>query len=355
MTGFDYGNARLRAMKSRLLPRGRLEALAEMGSIPALIAALTETPYRSTVDAALARASGPAVISRMILLDARETYSRLSRFYQETAWRLLRLVLRRSDVHNVKCILRGLSRSAAPETIAEVWSPPAELDEPLLLEMVRAGEPRAAIDRMAALRLAIARPLLELRQEHPGSDHFDMEVALSRWYYQRAWHDLGREKRPPALLGEYLARQADLDNLLVMLRFAHDPAERSALGSRRVNHDLAGLLVENGQLSLRLLQRVGEQNSVADAVELLAQTPFGEGLAVGLGSYRHSRRLSDIEIELQRAHLRWKAALIRKDPLGVGVPLGFLALKMNELANLGWITRGVQSGLSPGEIKAGLL
>ena len=40
MSDFDYGNARLRVMKSRLLSRQELEALAEAGSLNGLIAAL---------------------------------------------------------------------------------------------------------------------------------------------------------------------------------------------------------------------------------------------------------------------------------------------------------------------------
>jgi len=47
--------------------------------------------------------------------------------------------------------------------------------------------------------------------------------------------------------------------------------------------------------------------------------------------------------------------LIRKDPLGIGVPLGFIALKINEIANLRWVARGVQVGLSPLEIKSEIL
>jgi vacuolar-type H+-ATPase subunit C/Vma6 len=36
----------------------------------------------------------------------------------------------------------------------------------------------------------------------------------------------------------------------------------------------------------------------------------------------------------------------------VGVPLGYLALKSNEIANLHWIARGVGAELPAAEIKA---
>ena len=54
MSGFDYGNARLRALKSKLLSQRDLDALAESGSLQGLIAAMTKTAYRKPIEAALA-------------------------------------------------------------------------------------------------------------------------------------------------------------------------------------------------------------------------------------------------------------------------------------------------------------
>jgi vacuolar-type H+-ATPase subunit C/Vma6 len=68
MSGYDYGNARLRAMKSRLLSGRDLEALAEIGSLDGLIAALAKTVYRETVEIALVRASGLACVNEALRL-----------------------------------------------------------------------------------------------------------------------------------------------------------------------------------------------------------------------------------------------------------------------------------------------
>ncbi|MEW5940071.1 MAG: V-type ATPase subunit, partial [Chloroflexota bacterium] len=57
MADYDYGNARLRVMKSRLLPRRELDTLADAGGLQGLIAALTKTVYQKSVEAALTRAT----------------------------------------------------------------------------------------------------------------------------------------------------------------------------------------------------------------------------------------------------------------------------------------------------------
>ncbi len=50
---------------------------------------------------------------------------------------------------------------------------------------------------------------------------------------------------------------------------------------------------------------------------------------------------------LLRYKLRWLSALIIKDPLGIGVVLGYLAEKDNEISNLRRAARGVQMKQAP--------
>ena len=66
---FDYGNARLHAMKSRLLSRDELERLAEAGSLQGLIAALTNTPYRKAVEIAITYTTGMGCIHEALRVD----------------------------------------------------------------------------------------------------------------------------------------------------------------------------------------------------------------------------------------------------------------------------------------------
>jgi vacuolar-type H+-ATPase subunit C/Vma6 len=50
--------------------------------------------------------------------------------------------------------------------------------------------------------------------------------------------------------------------------------------------------------------------------------------------------------------LNWMSQWITKDPLGIGVFLGYLALKVNEVANLHWIARGISLGFGPAVLRA---
>jgi vacuolar-type H+-ATPase subunit C/Vma6 len=64
--------------------------------------------------------------------------------------------------------------------------------------------------------------------------------------------------------------------------------------------------------------------------------------------------LSDVERHFKHHRLQWMAAQIKKDPLGTGVPLGYVALKVNEVGNIRWITQGINLRLKPDAIRAEL-
>ena len=88
MADFDYGNARLRAMKSRLIPRRALEGLTEIGHAEGLITALTDTAYREAVEAALVRLAGMECLAEALRNDLVATVGKARRFFRDRAGEL---------------------------------------------------------------------------------------------------------------------------------------------------------------------------------------------------------------------------------------------------------------------------
>jgi vacuolar-type H+-ATPase subunit C/Vma6 len=220
--------------------------------------------------------------------------------------------------------------------------------------LARAPEPRVAIDLLASLGLSIAQPLLKLRAEQPGAEIPELELALDRWHFEEAYAHLKSSPRSTQVLHSALDLEADLCNLLTVLRFAHAPAERQILHERLGTPNLGHLFLGPGRLQLKALVQAGEQDSVDAAVKTLAGTPCEAALTSGLDTYMETGRLSDLERQLRRIRLGWMAGLAAKDPLGIGVPLAYFALKSNEVANLRWIAHGIHLGFKAHDIKAEL-
>jgi vacuolar-type H+-ATPase subunit C/Vma6 len=94
-----------------------------------------------------------------------------------------------------------------------------------------------------------------------------------------------------------------------------------------------------------VLTEACQQDNVTAAIEALADTALVPALQAGLKHYEDSQRLSDIEKQLNHYHLKWMAVQMVKDPLGIGVVLGYIAVKTNEVGNIRWIAHGIDLGL----------
>src|SRR5690606_27119129 len=91
----------------------------------------------------------------------------------------------------------------------------------VLAELAQAPDPRAAVDLMASLRIPLARPLVRARAGHPSAEIPELELALDRWYFEGAFAELGAGLPGAACLKDALALEADLTNLLTVLRLAY--------------------------------------------------------------------------------------------------------------------------------------
>ncbi len=345
MAEFDYGNARLRAMKSRLLSRHELEVLAEAGSLQGLISALAKTSYRKSVEAALTHVSGMDCIHTALRNDLIATLGKVHGFFYEHAEELVAMVLRAYDVHNLIAILRGLDKNASQNEILSTLLPVGDINLSLLVELMRASNPRDAIDLSASMNLLIAQPLLRLRIEHPGAETDEMEVALNKWYFAESQQILS-EKDSGELLSFAFKQDADIANLVTVLRFVFAPTEKTALRERFGTEDITYLFVGPGFLTFELLARLSQQRTLPSLLKFLGETPYGPALADGQAEFERSGRLSEFEASLNRFRLNWMRQQIARDPLGIGVFLGYQALKTNEIKNIRWIAQGIQNRLN---------
>lgn len=354
MSDFDYGNARLHAMKARLLSRHALETLAETSSLPGLIAALAQTSYRKPVEAALARAEGIQCINEALYMDLTSTLGNVGTFFQDGAADLVAIVLRAYDIHNLKTILRALSQHAPAGDILPMLLPVGDLTSTTLTDLARAPGPREMIGLLASASSPFAKPLLEIRAVRPGAQILEMELALDQWYFRQAMDTLKNASQVDETLLAALKFDADIANLMTVLRFAHAPAERKLLGSRSSFLEENSLFLGPGRLPFTLLSRAASRDTPRAAIEILAGTPYDDALRGGLKAYEQSYQLSSFEKSLKRLRLDWARRLIEKDPLGIGVLIGYLALKINEIGNLRWIANGIQFGLKTSAIRVEL-
>ena len=354
MSDYDYGNARLRAMKSRLLNQREYEQLIETDSLENLITTLSRTAYRRSIEIALARGTGIDCIKDALHTDLISTIDKIRRFYPPKEDELVAIVLHEYDLHNIKSILRGLSKHVTSGEILSTLLPVGELQFGLMIELARASGPRGVIDLMVSMGLKFAQPLVQLRSVRPGAELFEMELALTRWHQREAREQLKNVTESSEPLTSMLNLEADLTNLLTVLRFIHIPAEYKYLRQQIGSEDLTYLFIGPGYLSIALLLKVASQENLTSGLQILSDTRYSSIIQRGMERYARSGRLSEIEKSLRSYDLEWRARLIAADPLGIGVLVGYLALKTNEINNIRQIANQISVGMKADTIRSEL-
>lgn len=354
MPDFEYANARLRAMRANLLNHAQLAQLSQSGSLAEFTRRLAQTPYQHALEASFLYASELDMVLEAVRQDFHATVQKIRGFFRDE--RLIALVLRPYDAHNLKSVLRGLAQHASPESIRASFYPPGEISEYVLAELLPSANPRAAIDRLASLGHPYAQPLVALRASRPGADTFDMDLAIDQWWHSTARRGLrdARGSEWAGTLTRWLDLEADRTNLMVILRFIQHPAERRALAARFGSADLERLLVAPGQIPADRLAALAQMKTVPAVVQSLGGSPYQAPLTEAIPAYQQHNRLSILEAALLRFQARWQAGQMARDPLGAGVLLAFLALKNAECANLRRIAAGLWRGAASEQIRAGL-
>lgn len=336
MEGFEFGNARVRAMRSRLLDGESLSLLAASGDIDALILNLAETPYRESVEAALVRQRGLESINSALNHDLNATFGRLPDFYSGDPQRMIELALTKYEIHNVTTVLRGIVQEAPVSETTALLMPVGTLSIADLTALAKSADLRQAIDLLATWRSPLSLPLLESAAARPRAGLPFLELALTCWYH-RALAEYPSKSRS---WRSAMDLETDIANLLIALRLVGRP---EALESLQEEPDPDGpaapsavelLFCGSGGLSSELLLAIARQPTLSAALLLLEGTELSPLLRPALGDNGGTPSLAGIEHALLRYQLQSAARLYVADALGMGVPLGYIRMKTAELINL---------------------
>ena len=114
----------------------------------------------------------------------------------------------------------------------------------------------------------------------------------------------------------------------------------------RVRHRGAGEELDGfgplpgGLLERRMVEEMAGAGSMVEAFEVLEDTYFAPAIERGILSFGGAGYLGAMERYLEVVVIGAGCRLLRRDPLDVSVPLGFIWRKYNEFVNLRILVRG---------------
>lgn len=339
MTGFEYGNTRVRAMWSRLLDEDAYEHLLAARDVDALLAALSSGPYGEAVGRALARGRGLRAVDEALSEDLAATLRQVAGFYDPVPGDLLLLFSRR-DLDDLETVLRGVARRLPAEEIVPLLCSPGPTERAVFERLAGARSLREAIDLAVQFRVPDAATAAALLAAWPRYDREGrlevLEHAIESAAAAAVARALSGRDDPRARL---FLRRIDLRNLVGALRVlgARIAGTLPAADVEPEAWLLPGGLVTGAALVAAALAE--DRSSAADALSA-ARVPAS--WAAALEGWRQDgdvRRLHDV---LEADLLEQAVALLRiGDPLGADVPFAFVHAKEAEVRNLRLVARAV--------------
>ncbi|OPX66216.1 MAG: V-type ATP synthase subunit C [Methanoregulaceae archaeon PtaB.Bin056] len=330
---YAYVNARIKAMKSRLLDRSFLEQLINKPDIDSLIAELEKTTYREELDKAGVLYSGIHRIEVAIRKDLVKTFRTVLNLIRggETE-SYLTLILNRWDVQNIKTILRGKKIQENPSEILDCLIPAGELDEAALTELVKQPDVKAVIDLLATWGIIYSRPLtLNFREFSETGDLLVLEYALDTFYYQDALSRLkSGESDDARILKNILVTEIDINNIKTVLRSIRD----------RIDIEEAKRYFVKGSpdFDMERLTSIMKAGTIDGALKHLEHTPY-QFITTIPQEYIVAEKISAFEKELERYLVKKAVSLFIGDPLSIAIPIAYIWAKYTEVTNIRVIAR----------------
>jgi vacuolar-type H+-ATPase subunit C/Vma6 len=186
MAYFDYGNTRLRARLSHILPVRTLERLSESTTIDGFLSALSKTSYQSAVEEASAISHGLECAENALAIDMIKITGDLRKYYSDESAEYMQLILLRYDLMNVMVILRGLINHLASEEIKRSLVLIGLIPKTILMTLAESSNVPNAINKMVTFKLPYAFPLMQFLREKKVVSSEAVNRFLRKWYY----HDL---------------------------------------------------------------------------------------------------------------------------------------------------------------------
>lgn len=346
LSDYGYVNARVRGMRSHLLTKEYFMQLVEASSFEALHSLLEQTVYRREINEAILVHPERPDYDQALSLNLIGSFRKIHDSTGGEAHRLVTVLLSKYDLLNVKSVLRGKKGNATPSEITNLLIPVGSVRMDALEQMAQEREIRDVIDTMNTLQVRYAAPLLAAYPVYQKKDQdlAVLEVALDKFHYQHAIGQLRGKDKNVEMVRQMISGEIDMKNISTLVRIRGLKLEDEEVENLRIP---GGMLTEEQFLGLHRL---------GDIVQLVSEYPdprYRRLLEKALSEYQEIDLVA-FDRELEHELTRRAVAMSNVDVLSIGVIVGFLGAKENEIVNLRIVLKGKNMDQAQAEIKKDL-
>jgi len=345
---YDYINARIKGMKSRLLNPPVFESLILKPDVESIIAELVNTPYKEEIEKATIQYSGIKCIEVALRKDFTNAFRRILWFMNGGESEIyIKILLSRWYVQNIKTILRGKNIHVTSAEILECLVPAGQLDDTTLVELIKQPDVKAVIDLLATWGIDYAKPLTRNFKEYSEKrDLSILEYAIDRFYFENALKAVKGEKYDDAVIRDMIMAEIDVTNIKSVLRIIRDKIDIE---------EAQGFLIKGGiTLDTDKLLAMMRSGTLEGAIKHLETTPYNFLFKIPEEVFR-AGKISVIEKELEKYLIKRGISRFLGDPLSIAIAVGYIWAKYNEITNIRIIARCKTADVPEKEVRGELV
>ncbi len=332
-SNYAYAVTRVRAMKSKLLPKETYPRLMNMG-IDEITRFIQESEYKNDIDELAMKYSGADLAEHALNRNLALTYAKLLLITAGEPNYLISEYLRRYDIWNIKTLLRGKQYNASEEEILETLISAGELTYTTLSELAAMESYEEIIE---ALNETDYYPLLQ--EEYDGTNLAYIENELDKMYYSGLFGVIGKPRsKDRKLFARFIKLEVDAKNMGTLFRLKKAGVEQL--------DEIMPLMIEGGlELNTEKLASLPYE----EFVEALRKTRYWDVISGVMVPDMDS--LTGLECRLLKFSLESATTYSHVSPISIVPIMDYVIYKNNEVNNLRIIFRGKEAGLEDELIK----
>ena len=247
---YEYANARLKAMKTKLIVRNELIKLSSITSLDDLVSYLEKTDYRQELVSLSILHSGADLVDRALALNLARVYSKVVSLTPQESLEVVNAFTGRWDVHNLKTILLGKYLGHDHDSIQKLIVPAGSLEKRLLFKLSTQESVEEIVYCLGGTEYGDV--LVESIREYDETKDIGLLThELEKFYYMGLSSSVKRRGHEWDMIASLIRLEVDSKNITTLVRYVVAGSEP---------FDLEEALIDGGAVDLETLLKLKEQD-----------------------------------------------------------------------------------------------
>ncbi|MFH1306391.1 MAG: V-type ATPase subunit [Candidatus Micrarchaeota archaeon] len=348
---YGYANARAHGMFSEFLSGAQMNEMISRRTVQSLTESLQRTPYKQDIVDLSLRFKEEELIELALGKNFARFAKKLLEITPIQDRDVIKAILARWDAHNIKAIILAKKQKKTYEQIAPFLVLAGTLTREKLKPMLEAQTSEEFYSLLRATEFGAG--LLSMPSSYTDSSVKEMILsmgkgdaalepilgALDAYAYHLVADVSFASEKDMKTVSSLLSRIAYRKNLSTVLRLT-----AAGASPEQIKH----YIVPGGKFTARQWVSMAASQNIEQIMQKLSrQLP----VATAMEEYKKTKKLSSIEVAVSQENAKKSLKQFRYAQLSLGIIVGALLFKEQEVSNIRKIVRGKALGLHEDEIK----